>query len=104
MPYPDYKPQSSEWVGEIGERLEITGLITLCKHYRRESYDPAKGYEHSFVIGVLGDDGNEYILFTAAAFPAKGERVTFRATVAKHNTFMGRRQTVVKRPLKIRGA
>lgn len=85
-----YEPGTSEYVGAIGERLELT--ITVTK-----SIELDNDFGHS-TMHIMGDDcGNQYVWTTAAKTWAEGSVKTIRGTVKDYRTYKNVKQTVLTR-------
>lgn len=87
---------ASEYVGKIGQRIEIEGEILFSTTVGRGSmYGPRE------LVKIRDTDGNVITTFTNAewAWTAKrGQLVSGKATVKEHSTYEGTKQTIVNRP------
>jgi hypothetical protein len=86
----NYKPTNSEYVGSIGERLDL--VITVIENTRVEGYH---GYS---VVHVFEDGkGNQFIWTTSAKDWQQGETKHIRGTVKEYQFSKGNKQTVLTR-------
>lgn len=92
----------SMFVGEIGQRLVFTGTVQFAKDVEGTDYLTGAPTTKK-LYGIVDANGNSIRLFYSGyAFEwEKGEVVTFKATVKKHETYNGERQTVVQRPFPV---
>lgn len=85
--YPEVK---GNYVGEIGERLDLTLYVTRAI--------PLEGNYGISTMHIMEDqDGNTYIWTTASRNWAAGTFHTLRGTVKDHKTYSGVAQTVLTR-------
>ena len=96
----DRRRVTAQWVGEVGDRIEISVVVT--RHW--ENYRPG-GYHHDpyFAIVTMRDgDGNEFV-YKGGRPPVfgLGDRVTMKATVKGFSEFNGMKQTRIARPKRI---
>jgi hypothetical protein len=87
----DAERGTSEWVGDIKERLELE-LLVLYTH-------AIDGYYGVSIITLMKDDqGNLFKWFnTSSTELNKGERVRIKGTVKGHDTYKGEKQTALTR-------
>lgn len=101
--------EGSEHIGEVGDRIEFTGTVSFTRSFEND-------YGFGFQTKLVTDDGNVVIywnLFGAEVADfgidpdnikkidaEKGDRITFRAAVKKHDEFKGVKQTVISRATK----
>lgn len=87
---------ASEYVGKVGERIELEGEIIFTTTVGQDSmYGPRE------LVKIRDTDGNVITTFTTAewAWSAKrGQLVSGKATVKEHSTYEGTKQTIVNRP------
>ena len=84
-----YEPSSSEYIGSIGERLELT--LTVEKVVVLEG-------EHPSTLHVMRDEcGNCFVWTTTAKNWAVGSTHHLRGTVKDHRTYKGEKQTILNR-------
>lgn len=87
---------ASEYVGSVGERIELEGEIIFTTTVGRDSqWGPRE------LVKIRDTDGNVITTFTTAewAWSAKrGQLVSGKATVKEHSTYEGTKQTIVNRP------
>lgn len=86
-----YDPGSSEWQGEIGERIDRT--LTVIKAITLEGgyYGPSTFYL------FLDEIGNEYCWTTAAKKLEVGKTYNIRGTIKELQVYKGKKQTVLTR-------
>lgn len=85
-----YEPDSSEYQGEIGERLELT--LTVEKAIELE------GYFGRNTLHVFRDSNNNcYVWTTAARSWEEGTEHHLTGTVKEHKTYKGVKQTILTR-------
>ncbi len=86
-----YEPDSSEFVGTVGERIEVTvrveRIISLDGYY-------GTSWLHS-MRGV--DDGNVYVWTTSSKQLPQGETIKLRGTIKDHKEYRNCKQTVLTR-------
>jgi hypothetical protein len=84
---------ASGFVGAIKQRRDFTATVIY-----RTSFDTAFGTKH--VTGMKDADGNVLVHKGSGIFTgiAKGDKVTFKATVSDHSVYNDTKQTVVTRP------
>ena len=85
-----YADSSSEFQGEIGERLDLT--LTLEKSH---SFDGS--YGRTFIYEFIDINENVYIWITGAKVLNIGESYELRGTVKEHKTYKGVKQTILTR-------
>lgn len=86
-----YEPSDSEFVGEIGERLDLYISIEKIIPLNNE-------YGHSTLFVMIDDCGNVYNWITASAKTWKvGEEKHIRGTVKQHKTYKNDKTTVLTR-------
>jgi len=86
------KDAKSEWIGEIGQRVEIT--LTVNYIVELDSY-----YGTSWLFICVDDKGNKVIYKgTSRSFPNKGETATVVAAIKEHGVRDGYKQTIITRP------
>lgn len=81
----------SNHVGTIGERKEFTGEVVAV--FRKESQEDGSIY-YINKIRV----GNDIICYIGKELAAKGETITFKATIKTHKEYDGIKSTQVNRP------
>jgi ribosomal protein L31 len=89
------KPQlpPSFHLGKVGERVEVTGEVSFIKTCETQ-------FGSSRLVVVKGDNGAEVKTFGTGSSiwdVSKGDRVTMKGTVSKHEEFKGTKSTMVKR-------
>lgn len=90
-----YESGTSEFVGEIGEQIELT--LTVIRAIKIEN-----DYGHS-IIHIMEDDcGNVYVWITAAKNWSEGSVKTVRSTVKDHQIYKNTKQTVLTRCMEIK--
>ena len=90
-----YEPSGSEYVGSIGERLEL--YLTV------ERVIPLENNFGVSQMHIMRDDvGNLYVWTTAAKSWAPGSEHHIRGTVKDHRTYKNDRQTVLTRCMEVK--
>lgn len=85
-----YDPSDSEYVGEIGERLDL--YITVEKAIQVD------GFYGTSTLHIMYDDcGNTYVWSTASKSWAEGSEHHIRGTVKAHKMYRNSAQTVLTR-------
>lgn len=85
-----YDESDSVYVGEIGERLELSLKV--------EKAIPVNSVYGKTTMHIMHDDcGNEFIWTTAAKSLTPGNEYLMRGTVKTHNKYKGVQQTVLTR-------
>lgn len=90
---------ASDFVGEIGERLDVEAMVTFTHRIERDPHDRGFGGD-KVLVGLVDDAGNILKTFATGGWAwkaSKGDRVHLRATVRRHETYDGERQTVLTR-------
>ena len=85
-----YEEGTSEYVGSINERLEITVTVTRAIELEND-------YGHSTMHIMEDECGNQYVWTTASKNWAEGSVKTIRGTVKDHRTYKNVKQTVLTR-------
>lgn len=85
-----YDPSNSEYVGEIGDRIEET--LTVTKAVTLESY-----YGTSIMHIMEDAIGNVFVWITKAKNYPEGKVVTLRGTIKDHKEYKGTKQTILTR-------
>lgn len=86
----------SEYVGEIGKRIEMNVKYTHRASFSRPSY---RGYgeETMFVYYFKDENGNTLVWVTGSWLDnEKGDTIRIKATVKEHKVYRDKKQTVVK--------
>lgn len=85
------EPSTSEWFGEVGEKLEGIPVKVIGKG----GFEGRWGYTN---IIKFDCDGNKLTWFTTSAFPAEeGDEVEINATVKSHDTYNDEKVTILTR-------
>lgn len=85
----------SDFIGTIGERRDFTGEVVTRFFKAPYAQEPEIGY---FVTKIrVGDDLVSYIGNSLEC--AKGDVITFKATIKKHDEYQGVKTTQVNRPV-----
>ena len=87
-----FDPSPSEFVGSVGERIEIE--ITVTKAIPIEN-----DYGHSTLHQFEDADGNVYIWTTASKSWSVGSTKRIRGTIKQHNIYHNVKQTILTRCL-----
>lgn len=85
-----YDPGTSEWVGSIGERIEVDIVVT--KALLLDGY-----YGRSTLHTMEDADGNIYTWTTSSKSWAEGSEKIIRGTVKEHKVYKNQKQTVLTR-------
>lgn len=85
-----YEPDDSEFVGNIGDRIEVT--LTVEKAIHLDGY-----YGPSTMHIMRDEDGNAFVWTTAAKSWEEGVTKTLRGTIKDHKTYRNVNQTVLTR-------
>lgn len=86
-----YEPSSSEWQGEVGDRIERYLTVTKVTSLEGGYYGPSTF--HLF----LDESGNEYCWTTSAKILEVGESYEIRGSIKALQTYKGKNQTVLTR-------
>lgn len=90
-----YEESDSEYVGSIGERLEL--YLTVERAIELDG-----AYGHSTMFKFRDDNGNCFVWTTATNPGFKtGDKIHLRGTVKNHNKFKNECQTVLSRCIKV---
>ena len=88
---------ASEFVGKIGERLELAVTVERVAEFPRAKFG-APWIEEMFAIVTMRDAaGNAIVVKSASFWSEKGRQLTIRGTVKEQTEFNGERQTVLAR-------
>ena len=90
-----YDAGTSEFVGEIGERIELTLTVT-------RAIEIENNYGHSIMHIMEDDCGNVYMWTTAAKSWSEGAVKKIRGTVKDHRTYKNTKQTVLIRCMEVK--
>ena len=90
----DAKDAASEYVGEVGERIEFTAEVVALK----SGGDQWNGYWTFYLLRDTTTSNLLVYLGNADLCGARGDTVTVKATVKEHSTRDGVKQTKVLRP------
>ena len=90
-----YEESNSEFVGEIGERLELYLIVERV-------IDLNDGYGNPIMHLMRDDDGNLYVWTTASKSWEVGSDHHIRGTVKDHRTYRNEKQTILSRCLEIK--
>lgn len=88
-----YDADPSEYVGEIGERIEVSVIVESKREF--ESL-----YGTQFCYGFRDENKNCYTWFTSTASKTSftvGEEVTIRGSVKSHDIYKNKKSTVLSR-------
>lgn len=85
-----YEPSNSEYVGEIGERIEEVLTVTKALTF--------DGYYGTSTMHIMEDaDGNVFVWTTASKSFPEGKIMTLRGTIKDHREYKGTKQTILTR-------
>ena len=90
-----YDAGTSEFVGEIGDRVELTLTVT-------RAIEIENNYGHSMMHIMEDDCGNVYVWTTAAKSWPEGAVKNVRGTIKDHRTYKNIKQTVLTRCLEVK--
>lgn len=90
-----YEENPSEYVGEIGERIEIT--VEVIKTYDMDGY-----YGLSTMHTFKDSEGNIYLWTTSSKKWEVGSFHTIRGTIKDHKTFRNCKETILSRCTEIK--
>lgn len=104
-------PSESEYVGEVGQRIETAITISRIATYEATNYfrPTWSGYrdETRYVYTMTDADGNALVWKTSGHIslpvgdryrPAEeGDKLTIKGTIKEHSTYKGVKQTVLQR-------
>lgn len=90
-----YEEGSSEYVGNIGERLELTLTVT-------RAIELENNFGHSMMHIMEDDCGNVYVWTTASKSWPEGAVKTVRGTIKDHRTYKNTKQTVLTRCMEVK--
>lgn len=86
----------SQWVGEVGERIEIKGTFEHTAWYKTR--DPFGQEVTRYVHTFKDNQGNKFVWKTGCGVNLEyGNPVELRGTVKDHSEYDGERQTVLLR-------
>jgi hypothetical protein len=85
-------------IGEVGERREFTGEVVWCKDVAND-FDPYGGMKTIMIIRTA--EGSIKWYASKVIEVERGSKISFTATVKKHDIYEGRITTVVQRPAKV---
>lgn len=94
------RDSSSHLSAEVGEKVNLTGVVTLAKSFEVPSFN-GYGMSRKMIIALDLGAGVTVKMFTAAAWAfsaEKGETLSLVATVKKHGEYNGVKETEVNRP------
>lgn len=87
----------SNYVGSVGDKLEIRATLTDKITYEKENFY-GYGMIDSHIYKFIDSEGNIFSWFTGSSIEAnKGDAVTLKATVKKHNNYNGAKETILTR-------
>lgn len=90
-----YDEGTSEFVGEIGERIELTLTVT-------RAIEIENNYGHHMMHIMKDDCGNVYVWTTAAKSWPEGAVKNVRGTIKDHRTYKNTKQTVLTRCMEVK--
>lgn len=89
-----YEEDPSEYVGEIGDRLDL--IVKIERAIQTEGR-----YGISTIHTMRDENGNVYLWATSAKTLAEGNYYSMRGTVKDHSMYKNTKQTVLTRCLKV---
>lgn len=100
------KRELSQYVGNIGDKLEIAVTVAYVATYEAPSFR-GWGTDTIHVYGMEDENGNAIIWKTTGSLKKssksetvsahKGDKVTISGTIKEHNEYKGQRQTILNR-------
>lgn len=90
-----YDEGTSEFVGEIGERIELTLTVT-------RAIEIENSYGHHMMHIMKDDCGNVYVWTTAAKSWPEGAVKNVRGTIKDHRIYKNTKQTVLTRCMEVK--
>lgn len=85
-------------LGELKERLTLTGTVVRVGGFVRDSFDPWGGdQEWCSVTTIVTDKGHMLTVFSTSWCGEVGDVLKFKATVKEHSEYEGIPQTVIQR-------
>lgn len=90
-----YDAGTSEFVGEVGERVELTLTVTRAIEIEND-------YGHSMMHVMEDECGNVYVWTTAAKNWPEGAVKNVRGTIKDHRTYKNTKQTVLTRCMEVK--
>jgi len=86
---------TSEYVGSVGEKITVTATLERAHEY---SYSIGWKTIYSTAYTFKDDAGNTIVWKTQKYLDVKeGQQVTVTGTVKEHNTYKGKKQTIITR-------
>ena len=82
---------SSQFIGTIGERIQISITVTNVVELKQTTYGP------QYLFEMCDSNKNIYIWITSSNKFSKGETATIKGTVKEHKIYKNIRQTVLTR-------
>ena len=87
----------SNYVGSVGEKIEVKVTLTDKITYEKENFY-GYGMIDSHIYKFIDSEGNIFSWFTGSSIDAnKGDAVTLKATVKKHNEYNNAKETILTR-------
>lgn len=93
-PKPVEERPESNYVGVVGERSKFIVTVEYIK-----VLDSVYGYAYLHIM--VDDKGNDIRWFGSNRLCEKGETLTIKGTVKKHEVYDGRKQTILSRCAKV---
>lgn len=90
-----YDEGISEYIGSIGERIEVTVTVTAAREL--DGY-----YGRSTMHTMEDEDGNVYVWTTGAKNWTVGSIKTIKGTIKDHKTFRNVKQTILTRCMEVK--
>jgi len=89
------RKQVSQWVGTLGERLEIEGTVERVGKFERSHY-VYRGQTETVHVTTLRTDGGDVIVWYGESATV-GERLRVRGTIKDHKVYRDEKQTQLNR-------
>jgi hypothetical protein len=88
---------ASEFVGEVGKRIECPVTVKRCTNFSRPSFNAPWRHETVYVVTMRDEQGNALVSMSGAFSAQEGETFTIRGTVKEHSVYKGEKQTKLSR-------
>ena len=86
-----YEESNSQWIGAVGDRLEVEVLVV-------KAVELPDGYYGPSTMHIMEDaDGNQYVWTTGSRKLEQGENYKLRGSVKEHKSYKRVKQTVLTR-------
>lgn len=87
----EVRKSATEYVGNVGDKINITGTITRAGHFESD-------YGTVIIFKIVDEDNNVFVWKTTAGVCIPSDaKVMVRGTVKEHSEYNGEKQTVLTR-------